>query len=157
MAVHREMSLPADEQGIVSHSLSILLVEDSRSNRKIIAGLLRKRGHRVVSVESGREALKRCINGRFHAVLMDIEMPAMNGYRTAAAIRRTELSSNSRTPIIALTAHLPAADRQEWLEVGMDGYMTKPINIDRLILLIRDILRHGNLCGRHRRRTKAGR
>ena len=85
--------------------LSVLLVEDSPANRKIIALMLRRRGHRVTVAESGRQAMKLFVSGRFNAVLMDIEMPVMNGYQTTAAIRRKELPSDARTPIIALTAH----------------------------------------------------
>lgn len=120
--------------------LSVLLVEDSPANRKIIALILRKRGHRVTVAESGRQALKRFISGRFDAVLMDIEMPAMNGYQTASAIRRKELPSYARTPIIALTAHAPDGNGQRWTEAGMDAYLTKPIDVNQLISLVERIM-----------------
>ncbi len=119
--------------------LSVLLVEDSLANRKIIALMLRKRGHRVTVAESGREALKRFISGRFNVVLMDIEMPVMNGYQTAAAIRRKELPSDARTPIIALTAHVPENNRRRWTEAGMDAYLTKPIDVNQLISVVEKI------------------
>jgi len=117
--------------------LSVLLVEDSPAIRKIIALMLRKRGHRVTVADSGREALKLFISGRFNAVLMDIEMPVMDGYLTAAAIRRKELPSEARTPIIALTAHM--LNHQQWTEAGMDAYLTKPFDIDQLISLLESI------------------
>jgi two-component system, sensor histidine kinase and response regulator len=147
MTVNTDVTPPADDASALSQALSILLVEDSPPNRKIITGLLRKRGHRVAFAESGREALKRYFGGRFDAVLMDIEMPAMNGYQTAAAIRRKERASNSHTPIIALTAHVPGADSQEWLKVGMDAFMTKPIDVDLLISLIKNIVQSAHKCG----------
>ncbi|MGA2062115.1 MAG: response regulator [Thermoguttaceae bacterium] len=119
--------------------LSVLLVEDSLANRKIIALMLRKRGHRVTVAENGRQALKRFISGRFNAVLMDIEMPVMNGYQTAAAIRRKELPPEPRTPIIALTAHLLDRNHHQWTDAGMDAYLTKPINVNQLISLVERI------------------
>ena len=105
--------------------LSVLLVEDSPANRKIIALMLRRRGHRVTVAESGRQAMKLFVSGRFNAVLMDIEMPVMNGYQTTAAIRRKELPSDARTPIIALTAHALEGNGQRWTEAGMDAYLTE--------------------------------
>jgi two-component system, sensor histidine kinase and response regulator len=120
-------------------SLSVLLVEDNLANRKIITLMLRKHGHRVTVAESGREALKRFMSGRFCAVLMDIEMPVMDGYLTAAAIRRKELASDARTPIIALTAHLPEGNRNRWTEAGMDAFLTKPIDVNQLISMVETI------------------
>ncbi len=116
--------------------LSVLLVEDNLASRKIIAFMLKKCGHRVMVAESGREALKRFMSGRFDAILMDIEMPAMNGYQTAAAIRRKELPSEPRTPIIALTAHVLDGNHHQWTDAGMDAYLTKPFDVDRLISLL---------------------
>ena len=120
--------------------LSVLLVEDNPANRKIIALMLRKRGHRVTVAESGREALKLFISGHFNAVLMDIEMPVMDGYQTAAAIRRKELPSHARTPIIALTAHM--LNNHQWTDAGMDAYLTKPFDIDQLISLLESLTNH---------------
>ena len=147
MTVRDAATYPNDEHGALCRALSILLVEDSRSNRRIITVLLRKRGHRVTSFESGREALKKFASRRFDAVLMDIEMPAMNGYQTAAAMRRKERPSNSHTPIIALSAHASGAGRQDWLKVGMDAYMTKPVDIDQLILVIKNMMPGPRGCG----------
>ena len=119
--------------------LSVLLVEDNLASRKIIALMLRKRGHRVTVAESGRKALKLFVSGRFNAVLMDIEMPVMNGYQTAAAIRRKELPSDARTPIIALTAHVLEGNNHQWTEAGMDAYLTKPFDIEQLISMLESI------------------
>jgi two-component system, sensor histidine kinase and response regulator len=119
--------------------LSVLVVEDNPANRKVIALMLRKRGYRVTVADSGREALKLFMSGRFNAVLMDIEMPVMNGYQTAAVIRRKELPCDARTPIIALTAHLLDRDHHEWTDAGMDAYLTKPFDIDQLISLLESI------------------
>ena len=116
--------------------LSVLLVEDGSANRKIIALMLRRRGHRVTVAGSGLQALKLFGSGRFNAVLMDIEMPVMNGYQTAAAIRRKELPPEPRTPIIALTAHAPEGNGHLWIEAGMDAYLTKPIDVNQLISLV---------------------
>ncbi|MGA2796182.1 MAG: response regulator [Thermoguttaceae bacterium] len=119
--------------------LSVLLVEDNPANRKITALMLRNRGHRVTVADSGRQALKLFISGRFDAVLMDIEMPAMNGYQTAAAIRRKEPPSEARTPIIALTAHVLDGNHHQWTDAGMDAYLTKPFDVDQLISMLESI------------------
>jgi two-component system, sensor histidine kinase and response regulator len=118
--------------------LSVLVVEDNPASRKVITLMLRKRGHRVTVAGSGREALKLFVSGRFNAVLMDIEMPVMDGYQTAAAIRRKELPFDAPTPIIALTAHMLDGNHQ-WADAGMDAYLTKPFDVDQLISLLESI------------------
>jgi two-component system, sensor histidine kinase and response regulator len=117
-------------------SISVLLVDDSLANQKVIARMLEKQGHRVTFAQSGREALERFLNGRFDVILMDVKMPIMDGFQTAKAIREAERQSDTHTPIVALTAS-PAQDEQKkWLDLGMDAYMGKPINVDRLLALL---------------------
>lgn len=117
-------------------TLSVLLVDDSLANHKLIAWMLEKRGHIVTYAQSGREALEYVSSKRFDVILMDIKMQAMDGYQTAKAIRKTEDRLKTYTPIIAITAHLADNNKNKWQEAGMDGYMNKPIDVDRLFTLL---------------------
>jgi two-component system, sensor histidine kinase and response regulator len=117
-------------------SISVLLVDDSLANQKVIACMLEKQGHRVTFARSGREALERFVNGSFDVVLMDIKMPIMDGFQTAKAIREAERRFDTHTPIIALTASPSQDEQKTWLEFGMDAYMGKPINVDKLLALL---------------------
>ena len=94
--------------------------------------MLEKQGHQVVSVQDGREALKAMENNIIDLVLMDVQMPVMNGIEATAAIREKEHGSAVHTPIVALTAHAMKGDRERCLEAGMDDYIPKPINPDTL-------------------------
>jgi two-component system sensor histidine kinase/response regulator len=112
-----------------SISLHVLLVEDNPTNQKLAGRLLEKRGHRVTLAGNGREALKSFEDGAFDLVLMDVQMPEIDGLEAVAAIRHLEESQTNRgrTPVIALTAHAMKGDRDRCLAAGMDGYLAKPI------------------------------
>jgi CheY-like chemotaxis protein len=108
--------------------LSILLAEDNFTNQRLVARLLEKMGHSVTLAGNGREAVAISAEKEFDAILMDVQMPEMDGYQATAAIRRRESDCGSaRTPIIALTAHAMTGDRDLCLAAGMDCYLTKPI------------------------------
>jgi PAS domain S-box-containing protein len=107
--------------------LRILLAEDNPVNRKVAVGLLQKRGHRVQTAENGVEALRALETGPFDVVLMDIQMPEMDGLQAAIAIREMERESGAHLPIVAMTAHAMKGDREICLAAGMDAYITKPI------------------------------
>ncbi|MBC8872818.1 MAG: response regulator [Planctomycetes bacterium] len=113
-------------------SLRILLVEDSLVNQKLAATLLRKRGHDVSLANNGREALKALESQTFDLVLMDIQMPEMDGIEATRAIREKEQETGLHIPIIALTAHALDGDRERCLDAGMDNFLAKPIHADRL-------------------------
>jgi len=120
--------------------LQILLVEDNDVNRTLMTRLLGKRGHTVVAVRNGREAVvavQHAPRGVFDLILMDVQMPDMDGFETAAAIRAHERLVGGRVPIVAVTAHAMRGDRERCLAAGMDGYLSKPIQIQEL----RDLLR----------------
>jgi PAS domain S-box-containing protein len=107
--------------------LRVLVVEDNAVNRRLAVRLLEKRGHNVEVVVNGREALQALDKGRFDLVLMDVQMPEMDGVEATAAIRQNEKSTGLHTPIIALTANAMKGDREKYLASGMDGYLAKPI------------------------------
>jgi CheY-like chemotaxis protein/HPt (histidine-containing phosphotransfer) domain-containing protein len=110
-----------------SEPLHILLAEDSIVNQKVAVGLLSLRGHSVVVVNNGIEALDSLKKKSFDVVLMDVQMPEMDGFEATRLIRRKEQTTGEHLPIIAMTAHAMKGDRERCLEAGMDGYISKPI------------------------------
>jgi two-component system, sensor histidine kinase and response regulator len=123
--------------------LRILLAEDDMVNRQLAEHLLRKFGHHVTSTSNGRKALEAVqASGldSFDAVLMDVQMPEMDGVETTAAIREMEKGKSRRLPIIAMTAHAMKGDRSRFLEAGMDGYIAKPIEARELLNVIEQAL-----------------
>jgi CheY-like chemotaxis protein len=120
--------------------LRILLAEDNAVNQRLAVALLERRGHQVVVAANGREALAMIERDRFDAVLMDVQMPEMDGYEATAAIRAREAGSGSRLPIIAMTAHVMKGDREHCLAVGMDGYIAKPLRPDDLFNALEGVL-----------------
>jgi two-component system sensor histidine kinase/response regulator len=119
--------------------LRILVAEDNQVNRKLVTRLLQKRGHRISAVDNGRSALEVATSAtgrRFDVVLMDVQMPEMNGLEATEAIRQREQSTSRHIPIIALTAHAMPADRERCLAAGMDGYLAKPIDVEELIATV---------------------
>jgi two-component system sensor histidine kinase/response regulator len=113
----------------VTASLHVLLAEDNLTNQKLAGRLLEKRGHRVALAANGREALLLFEDRAFDLILMDVQMPEMDGLEAVAAIRRLEelQSGRGRTPVIALTAHAMKGDRDRCMAAGMDGYLAKPL------------------------------
>jgi signal transduction histidine kinase/CheY-like chemotaxis protein len=106
----------------------VLLVEDNVVNQKVAAGLLTRRGHDVIVVNNGREALTRLERETFDLVLMDLQMPVMGGLDATIAIRARERGTGQHVRIIAMTAHAMSTDRERCLAAGMDGYISKPID-----------------------------
>ncbi|MGQ9576232.1 MAG: response regulator [Thermoguttaceae bacterium] len=116
----------------LARPLRILLVEDSLVNQKLVKALLQRQGHTVVVANDGQEAVAAFQAQPFDLVLMDIQMPQMDGLEATAAIRRAEKKKGTHVPIIAMTAHAMHGDRQRCLEAGMDEYLAKPIRAQRL-------------------------
>lgn len=118
-------------QTIMSSSvrLSILLAEDNIVNQKLAATILKKMGHSVTVASDGKEALSFWELGNFDVILMDVQMPNMDGFEATRIIRDREKSTNSHIPILAMTAYAMKGDREKCLDAGMDGYLAKPINV----------------------------
>jgi len=120
--------------------LNILVAEDNPVNQTLAARILEKRGHRVTVVANGREAVEAVAGGAFDVVLMDVQMPEMDGLEATAAIRGSERGLDRHVPIVAMTAHAMKGDREKCVEAGMDGYVAKPIRADRLIEAVEEVV-----------------
>jgi two-component system, sensor histidine kinase and response regulator len=110
-----------------SRPLCVLLVEDNATNQLLAVSLLEKAGHTVGTAKNGNEALACVAQRCFDVVLMDIQMPEMDGFEATARIREREQATGQRVPIVAMTAHAMKGDRERCLAAGMDGYISKPI------------------------------
>jgi CheY-like chemotaxis protein len=119
--------------------LRILVAEDNHVNQKLMSSLLAKWGHTAVITSDGREALAAMQQQTFDLVLMDVQMPEMNGFEATAAIRAQEQTSGQYIPIIALTAHAMKGDRERCLQAGMDSYIPKPIHAQTLFDMIENM------------------
>lgn len=124
--------------------LRVLLVEDNVINQRVAVHMLKRLGHHIEVVADGREAVERVKQAAYDLVLMDCQMPEMDGYEAARLIRRWEAEQGRarRLPIIALTAHALAGDRERCLAAGMDGYLAKPIRLEALQRVIADACRY---------------
>jgi signal transduction histidine kinase/CheY-like chemotaxis protein len=126
--------------------LRILLAEDNHVNKVVAKRLLEKRGHTVVTVQNGRDAVNALETQSFDLALLDLQMPVMDGLQALGLIRRNEEATGRRhLPIIALTAHAMRGDRERCVAAGMDGYISKPINPKELFTVIESVLQS---CGR---------
>jgi len=138
-APREEQTAPASRiaagERAVTQRLKILLAEDSAMNQRLAIGLLERKGHRVVVAADGRQAVEAFQGEPFDLVLMDVQMPEMDGFEATQAIRAAE-PSGSRVPIIAMTAHAMKGDRERCLDAGMDDYLSKPIRAKELYEII---------------------
>ena len=130
--VVRFESSGAESVGPPQRPLKVLVAEDGEANRLLAVTLLKKWGHTPVTAVNGREAVQQFSEHEFDLVLMDMEMPELDGISATREIRRYEAGGARRTPILALTANALEGDRQRCLEAGMDDYLAKPIRARRL-------------------------
>jgi CheY-like chemotaxis protein len=121
------------------NALSILVAEDNRVNRMLMASLLGKLGHRYDIVDDGAEAVAAVENGSYDLVLMDVRMPVVDGFEATRHIRALG-GAAAAIPIIALTADAMAGDRERSLAAGMNGYLAKPIDLDALTAAIETVV-----------------
>jgi ligand-binding sensor domain-containing protein/ActR/RegA family two-component response regulator len=117
-------------------ALRVLLAEDNPVNQKLAQKAIEKMGHQIVVVSNGAEAVRAHAERPFDLVLMDLQMPEMDGFAATSAIRRTEGAASAHIPIVAITAHAMDGDRERCLAAGMDDYISKPINLVELARLI---------------------
>jgi CheY-like chemotaxis protein len=122
------------------HRVRILLAEDNNVNSRVATVLLERLGYEVVHVENGRLALERYRSERFDVILMDLQMPEMDGIEAVAAIRADEAATGTRVPIVALTAHAMKGDRERCIAAGMDGYASKPFKSSELVDQIQTVM-----------------
>jgi PAS domain S-box-containing protein len=119
--------------------LHILLAEDNRVNQILTRRILEKKGHEVTIAGDGQEALDLLESRKFDLVLMDVEMPEMDGFSASRVIREREAGRGEHIPIIAMTAHAMSGDRERCLAAGMDGYLSKPLDVKRLMEAIAEL------------------
>jgi signal transduction histidine kinase/CheY-like chemotaxis protein/HPt (histidine-containing phosphotransfer) domain-containing protein len=113
--------------------LRILIAEDNLINRAVAAGILEKRGHSLVHADNGREAVEAVARETFDVILMDVQMPEMDGFEATRRIRESEEATGAHTRIVAMTAHAMAGDRERCLAAGMDDYVSKPLRKEDLL------------------------
>jgi len=122
--------------GTHSSSLHILLTEDNAVNQRVALRILQKAGHSVAIAENGKVALRMLAEQPFELILMDLQMPEMGGFEATALIREKEKRTGRHIPIIAMTAHAMAGDRERCLAAGMDNYLSKPVAASMLLELV---------------------
>jgi CheY-like chemotaxis protein len=130
------MALSAAIEASDVSKLRILLAEDNVVNQKVAAAMLMRVGHAVFIAGNGKEALRALVGQAFDLILMDIQMPEMDGLSATAAIRLDEKVTGRHIPIIAMTAHAMTGDRERCLAAGMDDYISKPVDARELLKLI---------------------
>ncbi len=114
----------------------LLLAEDNAINQKLAVILLQKAGYSVDTVENGRQAVEKSQQEMYNAILMDVQMPELDGFEATGQIRKRELNSGQHIPIIAMTAHALVGDRERCLEAGMDDYVSKPLEPQFLLAVL---------------------
>lgn len=131
-------SAPEQEDQDAEQGLNVLIAEDHPVNQNLMLAIFKRLGHRVTIVENGAEAVRAARDGGFDLILMDIQMPQMDGVMATKIIRSLD-SAVSTVPIIALTAHAMDGDRESYLAAGMSGYVSKPVDISELIRTITEV------------------
>ncbi len=119
--------------------LHVLLADDHTANRHLVTTVLGSRGHLCVEASNGQEALEALRRDAFDVILMDVQMPVLDGFQATAAIRKSEETSRQHIPIIALTAHAMSGDRERCLAAGMDAYLAKPLRPKKLVELVESV------------------
>jgi signal transduction histidine kinase/CheY-like chemotaxis protein len=134
-------------------SLHLLIVEDNVINRALASAILEKRGHSVVHAANGRDAVEAAAAEAFDLILMDVQMSGMDGFEATRRIRQWEAATGRHTPIVAMTAHAMAGDRERCLAAGMDEYLSKPLQKAKLFAVLERLLKGPAGEGRRRRRA----
>ena len=127
-----------DIPAAATSQLRILLAEDNPANQKLVTYILKDRGHSIDVIDDGQQAIRMAQENRHDIILMDVQMPGMDGLEATKAIRAQE-GGQRRVPIIAMTAHAMKGDRERCLATGMDGYLSKPIDGHEMIALVESL------------------
>ena len=146
--VLNEPTSPAAQPSLITrHSireskrrLHILLAEDNAVNQKLAARMLERMGHTVIVASNGKKVLECLEHEKFDLILMDVQMPEMDGFEATGAVRELEKATGEHIPIVAMTAYAMKGDKEKCLEAGMDGYVAKPINAQELFETIENLL-----------------
>jgi CheY-like chemotaxis protein len=143
----KEKELPTDDSDVNPRApgtpfarLRFLVVEDNAVNRLVATRLIEKQNHSVHTAANGQEALDMLERETFDCVLMDVQMPVLDGFEATAAVRNRERDSGGHVPIVAMTAHAMAGDLERCLAAGMDAYLTKPIQAKSLFATVERVL-----------------
>ncbi len=134
-----EASRDAAAPSVIARPLRILVAEDNPINQKLVLSMLERAGYLATLVSSGERAVQEVVHGDYDAVLMDVQMPGLDGIEATLAIRRAEVGTSRQVPIIAMTAHAMPGDMENCLAAGMDDYLSKPIRLESLIRKIEDL------------------
>jgi signal transduction histidine kinase/ligand-binding sensor domain-containing protein/ActR/RegA family two-component response regulator len=126
-------AMSAGGLGAVLPPMRILLAEDNAVNQRVASRILEKNGHSICIASNGHAAVEASGREAFDLVLMDVQMPEMDGFQATAAIRASERGSTRHVPIVAMTAHAMSGDRERCLVAGMDGYVSKPLRLNELL------------------------
>ena len=144
----------------VRHAYRILIAEDNLVNQRVAIYMLEKQGHQVTGAMNGEEALAALEKENFELILMDVQMPKMDGFQATRLIRDKEKETGLHLPVIAMTAHAMKGDREKCLAVGMDDYIAKPLNVKQLSETIARVMSllpaAGEDAGRPTKKTQAG-
>jgi signal transduction histidine kinase/HPt (histidine-containing phosphotransfer) domain-containing protein len=143
-SVQVPVSGPAPIVAEVPENLEILLAEDNPVNQVLIVRLLEKRGHRVTIASTGRQVLDLLEEGRYDVVLMDVQMPEMDGFEATRELRARERRNGGHVPVIAMTAHAMKGDRERCLAAGMDAYVPKPVELRDLMIALASLLKEAS-------------
>jgi CheY-like chemotaxis protein len=135
-------SVPSPLRATPERTLRVLLVDDTPANQKLVRSILERRGHQVQVAANGRKAIELVESDDFDVILMDVQMPEMDGFQATQLIRGMP-NPKSQLPILALTAHAMLGDDQRCLTAGMDAYIPKPIDRDRVVSLVEHFGRPG--------------
>src|SRR5207248_4756120 len=124
--------------GAARSGLRVLVAEDNLINRAVATGILEKAGHVLVHATTGREAVEAFSDGSFDLILMDVQMPEMDGFEATRRIRELEETTGGHITIVAMTAHAMAGDRERCIAAGMDDYVSKPLRKEDLLRVLKN-------------------
>ncbi len=126
----------------MSTILNILLVEDDPINQKVASCIVKRENHNITIAENGEVGVEKYLNEKYDLILMDIQMPVMDGIEATKKIREIEMESGQHTPIIAVTAYALESDRIRIMAAGMDNYLSKPYKPNDLLQIIHSTLKY---------------